>query len=64
VTYLIPLFGMLWGLVFLDERITASMLVACAVVLLGTALATGGPRALRLRAPRPVEVPVRTAAKP
>jgi len=64
VTYLIPLFGMLWGTVFLGERITASMLVACAVVLLGTALATGGPRALRLRAPRPVEVPVRTVVKP
>lgn len=41
VTYLVPLFGMLWGLVFLHEAITVSMLVACAVILLGTALATG-----------------------
>jgi drug/metabolite transporter (DMT)-like permease len=41
VTYLIPLFGMLWGLVFLGEAITASMLVACGVILVGTALATG-----------------------
>jgi len=41
VTYLIPLFGMLWGLAFLGETITASMLIACAVILLGTSLATG-----------------------
>lgn len=41
VTYLVPVFGMLWGLVFLREAITLSMLVACAVILLGTALATG-----------------------
>lgn len=62
VTYLVPLFGMLWGLVFLDEAITAGMLVACAVILLGTALATGNVAAPRLsdritseRAPVPKE---------
>ncbi|HSD74743.1 MAG TPA: DMT family transporter [Steroidobacteraceae bacterium] len=42
VTYLVPVFGMLWGLIFLHEPITAGMLTACAVILLGTALATGG----------------------
>ena len=41
VTYLIPLFGMVWGLVFLGEAITQNMIVGCAVILLGTALATG-----------------------
>lgn len=41
VTYLVPVFGMLWGLIFLHEAITIDMLVACAVILLGTALATG-----------------------
>jgi len=41
VTYLVPVFGMLWGLIILHEPISASMLVACAVILLGTALATG-----------------------
>lgn len=41
VTYLVPVFGMLWGLVFLREAITVSMLIACGVILLGTALATG-----------------------
>lgn len=42
VTYLVPVFGMLWGLIFLHEPVTASMLSACAVILLGTALATSG----------------------
>lgn len=65
VTYLVPLFGMLWGLVFLGEKITASMLVACGVILLGTALATGGRgRLLRSRAPQPGETPARSAAEP
>ena len=41
VTYLIPVFGMLWGSVFLSEAITLSMVAACAVILLGTALASG-----------------------
>ncbi|MFO1330498.1 MAG: DMT family transporter [Rubrivivax sp.] len=46
VTYLIPAFAIGWGLLFLDERVTGAMLGGCAVVLLGTALATGllGPR--------------------
>lgn len=41
VTYLIPLFAMVLGAVVIDEPITVSMLVGCAVILLGTALATG-----------------------
>ena len=41
VTFLIPLFGMLWGGIFLGESVTPVMLMAGAVVLLGTALATG-----------------------
>jgi drug/metabolite transporter (DMT)-like permease len=41
VTYLIPAFGVLWGYVLLDEPITASMVVGCAVILVGTTLATG-----------------------
>lgn len=41
VTYLIPLFAMLLGAVVIDEPITASMLIGCTVILLGTALATG-----------------------
>ncbi len=46
VTYLVPVFGMLWGLIFLQEAITVGMIVACGVILLGTALATGGLKGL------------------
>ena len=41
VTYLIPLFAMLLGALVIDEPITGAMLVGCAVILLGTSLATG-----------------------
>jgi len=41
VTYLIPVFGVVWGNVFLHEAITANMIAACTVILVGTALATG-----------------------
>jgi drug/metabolite transporter (DMT)-like permease len=41
VTFLIPPFGMLWGALFLHEPVTAGVLAGCAVILLGTALATG-----------------------
>jgi drug/metabolite transporter (DMT)-like permease len=38
VTFLIPLFGMLWGALFLGEAITPVMAAGCALVLAGTAL--------------------------
>jgi drug/metabolite transporter (DMT)-like permease len=41
VTFLIPAFAALWGFAFLGELPTAAMLAGCAVILLGTALATG-----------------------
>ncbi len=41
VTYLVPAFAMLWAGVFLGEPITPRMLALCAVILLGTSLATG-----------------------
>ena len=41
VTYLIPVFGVFWGRLFLDERITSNMVAGCTAILLGTALATG-----------------------
>ncbi len=53
VTFLIPAFAVLWGWLFLGEPLTAAMAAGCAVILLGTALATGviAPRtaAARLR---------------
>jgi len=41
VTFLIPVFGILWGHLFLHEEVTAGMLLGCGVVLLGTTLVTG-----------------------
>jgi drug/metabolite transporter (DMT)-like permease len=45
VTYLVPAFALAYGAVFLDEAITAVALAGLALVLLGTALATGLARA-------------------
>ncbi len=39
--FMIPLFGVSWGGLFLGEPVTASMLPGCALVLLATALITG-----------------------
>ncbi|MDP4300772.1 DMT family transporter [Leptothrix discophora] len=41
VTFLIPVFGSLWGALFLGEAVTGAMWRGGAVILLGTALATG-----------------------
>lgn len=41
VTFLIPAFAIAWGWLFLGEVPTGTMLAGCAVILLGTALATG-----------------------
>ncbi len=46
VTFLIPLFAILWGAVFLGEEVTARMVSGGGIVLVGIALALGlaGPR--------------------
>ena len=41
VTFLIPIFGLVWGAFFLNEKATPTMLAGCAITLLGTALASG-----------------------
>lgn len=41
VTFLIPAFAVLWGALFLGESISLTMVMACGVILLGTALVTG-----------------------
>lgn len=41
VTYLIPVFAMVWGAIFLGEAITFSMMLGCGLILLGTAIANG-----------------------
>ncbi|MCL4791274.1 MAG: DMT family transporter [Gammaproteobacteria bacterium] len=48
VAFLIPVFGMLWGALMLGEVVTLTMLAACSVILLGTAL-VGGLTSRRLR---------------
>ena len=47
VTFLIPVFGMLWGSLFLGEIITWGMIAGSCIVIVGTALVTGfNPAAL------------------
>jgi drug/metabolite transporter (DMT)-like permease len=50
VTYLIPVFGVFWGRVFINEPITLNMVVGCTVILFGTALATGAVQLVRRHA--------------
>ncbi len=55
VTYLIPLFGVLWGYLFLDEVVSLSMMFGGALILVGVALSTGGlktPKILTRRSSR------------
>jgi drug/metabolite transporter (DMT)-like permease len=42
VTFLIPVFGTLWGALFLGEAITAPMLAGASLVLVGTWMILGG----------------------
>lgn len=51
VTFVIPVFGVLWGALFLGEKITPTMVAGGAIILAGTALASGRlkPGRLRLR---------------
>ena len=39
VTYLIPIFAMFWGALILGEPITSAMILGCALILSGTAIA-------------------------
>jgi drug/metabolite transporter (DMT)-like permease len=41
VTFVIPVFGVVYGAALLGERITLTMLVCGAIIVLGTALSTG-----------------------
>lgn len=50
VTFIVPIFGVLWGALFLGEGVGVEKLVACAIILAGAGLVTGvigGPRAVR-----------------
>ena len=41
VTLLVPVFGMLWGILFLGEPVTAGRIGGCAIILAGCALILG-----------------------
>ncbi len=41
VTFMIPVFAVAWGWLFLAERVSPAMALGCAVILAGTALAVG-----------------------
>lgn len=41
VTFLVPIFGVVWGAWLLDENITPSIAIGAAIILVGTALALG-----------------------
>ena len=53
VLYLIPVFGVLWGAMFLGEKLTLVMAGGSVVILLGVALTTGMLR-IRPAAPAPL----------
>lgn len=50
VTFVIPIFGVLWGVIFLNEKITPMMAIGGVIILFGTALASGK---LKLKEMRP-----------
>ncbi|MGZ5660277.1 MAG: EamA family transporter, partial [Usitatibacter sp.] len=41
VTLLVPVFGMVWGILFLGEPLTAGRVAGCVVILLGCSLILG-----------------------
>ncbi len=47
VGFLIPVFGMLWGKIFLGEPITLQMVLGATVIILGTSLTSGALHLLR-----------------
>ena len=48
VTLLVPIFGMLWGVVFLGEPLTAGRIAGCAIILAGCSLILGLARVPRM----------------
>lgn len=59
VTFLIPLFGVLWGYLFLGEPLTLNMLAGGSLILVGTGLAMRGAAATGAMQPRIAPIPRR-----
>ena len=49
VTFLMPAFGMVWGALFLDERVTVAMIAGAALIVAGTAAVLRPPRVMATR---------------
>ena len=49
VAYFLPVFGILWGYIFLDEKISTSVVFGCVVVLIGIFYATSNNNKLPKR---------------
>ena len=43
ITFIIPVFGMLWGNLFLGETITSGMIIGCLIMIAGTLLVIAPP---------------------
>jgi drug/metabolite transporter (DMT)-like permease len=41
VTLLVPIFGMIWGVIFLGEPVTPGRIAGCAIILAGCSLILG-----------------------
>ena len=41
VTFIVPVFGVLWGALFLHEPVGLEKILACAIILIGASLVTG-----------------------
>lgn len=41
VAYLVPVFGVMWGVIFLEETISHSLLIGAGLILLGVGMTTG-----------------------
>jgi drug/metabolite transporter (DMT)-like permease len=55
VTLLVPIFGMIWGVVFLGEPLTAGRIAGCAIILAGCSLILGLVKAPWLAGAKSVE---------
>ena len=44
VAYFLPIFGIIWGSVFLNEVITIGIIMGCSTILIGVFLATSNKR--------------------
>jgi drug/metabolite transporter (DMT)-like permease len=49
VAYFLPVFGIIWGYIFLSEVITLSIILGCIVVLIGVFLATSNKKGYKFR---------------